>query len=411
MQYDYLVIGGGIVGVATARELLLRNPDASLLLMEKEDDLSLHQTGRNSGVIHAGVYYAPGSLKARLCREGAAATKAFCRTKGIPVEQCGKLIVATNEAEVDRLRQLQARCVHNGLEVAWLSQAALKQAEARITGMAALRVTETAIVDYRQVVQAMAADVRKAGGVIQRSTIVTGIREDASGVTVRTREGEIRGGQLIACAGLMADRIARMSGLADDFRIVPFRGEYYRLASSKDRIVDHLIYPVPDPAMPFLGVHLTRMAGGFVTVGPNAVFSLAREGYAKTSVNLRDLADALAFPGFWKVIGSHLSAGIDEMRSSLSKRRYVELCRRYCPELTVDDLLPHPSGVRAQAVMRDGTLVHDFLLRQTPRTLHVCNAPSPAATSAIPIARHIASQLARPTTRQRTLTPMGAAMP
>jgi (S)-2-hydroxyglutarate dehydrogenase len=391
MAFDFVVIGGGIVGVATARELLRQRPGASLLLLEKEAGLARHQTGRNSGVIHAGVYYEPGSLKARLCREGAAATRAFCQQHGIAYEACGKLIVATTPAEVERLRALQARCAANGLDATWLDAAALRRTEERVAGLAALRVAETAIVDYGAVVQALASDVVAAGGTIRCSARVIGLREAPDGVHVSTTAGDFRATHLVACAGLMADRIARMSGLEADFRIVPFRGEYFRLPPQKADIVRHLIYPVPDPALPFLGVHLTRMIGGYVTVGPNAVFSWAREGYRKTSFDWRDTAEALAFPGFWRVVGRHFATGLDELRSSWSRQRFLDLCRRYCPELTLDDLLPHASGVRAQAVLRDGTLVHDFLVRRTARTVHVCNAPSPAATSALPIARHIAS--------------------
>ena len=389
-RYDYVVVGAGIVGLATARELLHREPGCSLIVLEKEAQPALHQTGRNSGVVHAGVYYAPGSLKARLCKAGAAATLQLCREHRIPVENCGKLIVATSEVEKLRLDELEQRCLANGLKVSRLDSRQLRSAEPRISGTAAMRVPETSIVDYAQVARALAKDVERMGGSIRFGCRLSGIRETADVVTVETTSGDFRAARLIACAGLMADRIARMSGLADDFKIVPFRGEYYRLREERNDIVKHLIYPVPDPALPFLGVHLTRMIGGYVTVGPNAVLSLAREGYDRFAFNTRDAMETLSFPGFWQVARANLRSGMDEMRSSLSKHRYLALCRKYCPDLTIDDLQPHKSGIRAQAVMRDGTLVHDFLIRRTRRTVHVCNAPSPAATSAMPIAAYIA---------------------
>jgi L-2-hydroxyglutarate oxidase len=388
--FDYIVVGAGIVGLATARELLRREPGCALLLLEKESEPAQHQTGRNSGVIHAGVYYAPGSLKAKLCKAGAAATLQFCAEHGIPVEKCGKLIVATSDAEVVRLHELQQRCIANGLRVSPLAAGQLAEVEPRISGVAGLLVPETAIVDYGQVARALAIEIQKLGADVRFDCLLTNIREEADSVVVETTAGEVSASTLVVCAGLMADRIAKMSGLADDFQIVPFRGEYYRLGDDKSAIVKHLIYPVPDPELPFLGVHLTRMIGGYVTVGPNAVLSLAREGYSNLAFNARDALQTLAFPGFWQVAKANLRSGIDEMRSSLSKQRYLERCRKYCPELTASDLQPHRSGIRAQAVMRDGTLVHDFLIRSTRRTVHVCNAPSPAATSALPIGGYIA---------------------
>jgi L-2-hydroxyglutarate oxidase len=392
MLLDYLVIGGGIVGVSTAMHLLERNPGGSLVLLEKEPDLARHQTGRNSGVIHAGVYYAPGSLKARFSKEGAEATIRFCQEHGIPFERCGKLLVATREAEVERMAALHERCRQNEIVVERLDGAELKRREPHIIGLGALFVPATGIVDYGLVTRRMAERVRSQGGEIRTSMPVADIREEADGVTVTAGGETLRARVLVACAGLMADRLARLCGIGADFRIVPFRGEYYRLPPSRNDIVRHLIYPIPDPSLPFLGVHLTRMIGGFVTVGPNAVFSFKREGYTRFAFDLKDTAEALSFPGTWQVLKRHGRSGLDEFKNSLSRRRYLELCRRYCPELTLDDLLPHPSGVRAQAVLRDGTLVHDFLIERTNRTIHICNAPSPAATSAIPIGRHVAEQ-------------------
>jgi L-2-hydroxyglutarate oxidase len=388
-DYDVIIVGGGIVGIATARELLRRCRGLSLCVIEKEDALAVHQTGRNSGVIHAGVYYAPGSLKARLCREGLEETIAYCREHGLPYDQCGKLIVATSEDEIGRLEALFARGLQNGLPLERLDAAELERREPHIRGVAAVFSPTTAIVSYRDVANAMADEVRGSAD-IRTGARVTDIREDANGVTVVTGSGQrLRARYLIACAGLEADRLAEICKVACDFRIVAFRGEYFRLAPRHDHIVSHLIYPVPDPALPFLGVHLTRMIGGYVTVGPNAVLALAREGYRKTDIDPGYLASIAAYPGFRRMALGHLGNGIDEMRNSLSRRRYLALCQRYCPTLTLDDLLPYPAGVRAQAILRDGTMVHDFLVERTARTLHVCNAPSPAATSAMPIARHV----------------------
>lgn len=389
MQVDFTIIGGGIVGISTALHLIERQPGASILVLDKEQVLAAHQTGHNSGVIHAGVYYAPGSLKARFCREGLVATKNFCQQHGLPFETCGKLIVATNEIELARMGALYKRAQENGLSIERLDDTELRRREPRIVGKGALFVSETGIVDYTAVTQAMAEDFRVAGGVIELGNAVLNIREEPETVILETETGTIRSRYLIACAGLMADRLAAMCGLADDFQIVPFRGEYFRLPPAKDDIVRHLIYPVPDPALPFLGVHLTRMIGGFVTVGPNAVLAMKREGYRKSDFSLRDVAQMVSYRGFWNVLRRNLRSGIDEMRNSLFKRQYLALCQKYCPELTEDDLLPYPAGVRAQAVLPDGTLVHDFLIKSTARTMHVCNAPSPAATSAMPIGKYI----------------------
>lgn len=388
-DFDLVVIGGGIVGISTAMQASLRYPGISVAVLEKEPLLGSHQTGRNSGVIHAGVYYQPGSLKARFCREGVTATIQFCTEHGIPFEQCGKLIVATDPSELPRMAALHERAEENGIAIERLDQTELGRREPRIRGLGALFSPTTGIVDYARVANAMAGVVRDRGGEIMTSTEVTGIEETATDVVVRTEDNRFRTKYLIAAAGLQADRIARQCAVDTDVRIVPFRGEYYRLGTDKDDIVRHLIYPIPDPELPFLGVHLTRMIGGYVTVGPNAVLAFAREGYGFGTVNLRDLGEMVRFPGFRKVIRANLKSGAAEMANSLLKSRYLALCRRYCPELELADLSPYRSGVRAQAVLPDGTLVHDFLLGETGRSIHVLNAPSPAATSAIPIGRHI----------------------
>ena len=393
MDCDYLVVGGGIVGLATARALLEQRPGAAVVVLEKETELATHQTGHNSGVIHAGIYYAPGSLKARLCRAGEKATKEFCRAHGIPFETTGKLVVATSDLEVERLRALRDRAGENGIEVEPVSAARLRELEPHVVGLEALLVPASGIVDYRQVAAALAEEVRAGGGAVLAATAVEGIREDDLRVRVRTSRGVVTARHLVACAGLQADRVARLGGLAPDFRIVPFRGEYHELPASRTGLVRHLIYPVPDPALPFLGVHLSPTIDGRITVGPNAVLGLAREGYAKSALSLRDIVDYARFPGMWRVARGHLRTGAVEARNSLWKSGYLAECRRYCPELGLDDLRPHPAGIRAQAVLRDGTLVHDFLVHESPRQLHVANAPSPAATSALPIGSMVAERV------------------
>ncbi|MBA8824480.1 L-2-hydroxyglutarate oxidase [Saccharopolyspora lacisalsi] len=390
--YDYCVVGGGIVGMATAMTLLERHPGAAVLLLEKETEAGRHQTVHNSGVIHAGIYYRPGSLKAELCRRGARATKDFCREHGIPFEAPGKLLVATDESEVARMEALHERARHNDIDVERISRTRLREMEPAVSGRGALLVKETGIVDYGRVCAAMSRVVRSGGGHIEFGAEVTGIRETAERVTVRSGVRSFDARKVIVCGGLQADRLARMAGVDTDFRIVPFRGEYYRLPADRAGIVDHLIYPIPDPSLPFLGVHLTPMIDGSVTVGPNAVLGLSREGYRKRAVRAADVLDYLSFPGFWKVARDNVRTGAVEMRNSLWKRGYLRECRRYAPGLELRDLLPEQAGIRAQAVLRDGTLVHDFLFRETARTVHVCNAPSPAATSAMPIAEMIAAK-------------------
>lgn len=396
MIYDFCIIGGGIVGLATAMELLKREPNASLVILEKEPVLAKHQTGHNSGVIHAGIYYAPGSLKADLCKRGAEATKQFCSEHGIKFEVCGKLLVASTALEVQRMEALYARSQLNGMKVERLDAEQLRAREPNIVGLGGLFLDATGIVDYRQVCETMAAVIRRNGGEICLEKTVTAIAEDTDKVTVSTHDGAWQARHLVVCAGLQSDRLATLAGIDIDHQIIPFRGEYFRLPASKNNIVNHLIYPIPDPELPFLGVHLTRMIDGSVTVGPNAVLGLGRENYKKFSVNWKDVAEYARFPGFWKTIWQNLGSGSVEMKNSLFKSGYLEQCRKYCPSLELDDLLPYEAGIRAQAVMRDGSLVHDFLFAQTARMLHVCNAPSPAATSAMPIGAMIADRLFQP---------------
>jgi L-2-hydroxyglutarate oxidase len=392
MTYDFAIIGAGIVGLAAAREILSQRPGSSIIVFEKESAVAQHQTGHNSGVIHAGIYYAPGSLKARFCREGAAATTAFCSEQGIPFETCGKLLVATNEQESARMDALYERARQNDVEVERIGAQELTRLEPNINGVGALLIPSTAIVDFKMVARAFAAAIAAQGAQVQLSSKIIAIREELGSVAISTAEHRFRARFLIACGGLQSDRLAQLAGLKITHRIVPFRGEFYTLPKARAGLINRLIYPVPDPALPFVGIHLTRTVDGRIIAGPNAVLGLSREGYEKFSFNLGDTANTLAFPGFWRVAGKHLATGVAEIRNSLWRRAYLSQCRKYCPGLGLADLEPGVAGIRAQAVLADGTLVHDFLFKETERMLHVCNAPSPAATSAIPIGRMIAKK-------------------
>jgi (S)-2-hydroxyglutarate dehydrogenase len=394
VNFQYGVIGGGIVGLATAYALLERRADATVIVLEKERDLARHQTGHNSGVIHAGIYYAPGSLKARLCRQGNEDTKRFCERHGVPFEVCGKLVVATTSLEARRLADLRDRCRANQIAVEELTQGELRELEPHVRGVAALRVPSSGIVDYRAVCGALAEELRRGGAALRFGFEVDAIRETRDAVVIAASSGEtVCARQLIACAGLQSDRLARLAGLKPAARIVPFRGEYFRLRAGSAPSFKHLIYPVPDPELPFLGIHLTRMLDGSVTVGPNAVLGFARERYAHWGFDARDAVEALGYPGLWRMLFRHWRSALAELLSSLLKSRYLHECRKYCPELALADLEPHPAGIRAQAVLPDGTLVHDFLLAESARMMHVLNAPSPAATAALPIGRMIAERI------------------
>lgn len=390
---DLVVVGGGIVGLATALDLQARHTGARIIVLEKEPQPALHQTGRNSGVIHAGVYYAPGSLKARFCREGAAATRAFCCDHGIAFEDCGKLIVATDEAELPRMAALHDRARANGIRIERIAPEDARTWEPNITLTGALWSPDTGIVDYGTIARAMAALFTGRGGELRCGVRVSGGIETAAAVRLTTSAGPLEAGLAVICAGLHADRVARGMGLDPDFRIVPFRGEYHAIRNQPPDLVRRLIYPVPDPERPFLGVHLTRKIGGGFTVGPNAVLALAREGYGRGTVSARDLADVAVWPGFWRMLKRNLAPAMQELGASLSRRAYLARVQRYCPRVRLQDLAPYRSGVRAQAVARDGRLIDDFLFLEGRHTLHVCNAPSPAATAAIPIAAHIASRI------------------
>ena len=387
---DVVIVGGGIVGLAAALEITKQFPRLRLLLLEKEDGVGRHQSGHNSGVIHSGVYYKPGSQKARLCVEGARAMIEFCRVHDIPHQICGKVIVATHEEEFPRLEELRRRGEANGLTgLQMIGPEQLREIEPHATGLRALVVPSTGITDYAAVCEKYAELIRAQGGTILTSTAVTGLRTLEDEVVVETGGPSFSTTHLVNCAGLFSDRIAGMAGGKPDVIIVPFRGEYYDLIPQRSSLVRALIYPVPDPQFPFLGVHFTRRVNGTVDAGPNAVLAFRREGYRRTDFSPRDLASSLTFPGFWRMAGKHWRYGLDEFHRSFSKSTFVRALQRLLPELREEDLIPGGSGVRAQALRRDGTLVDDFQFVPSGRMLHVLNVPSPAATASLVIGRTI----------------------
>jgi len=394
-MYDFVIVGGGILGLATGYRLLQERPSSRVVLVDKEREIARHQTGHNSGVIHAGVYYTPGSLKAKLCKEGAERTVRFCEDQGIAYERCGKLIVATDAEEAARMKALEERVIANGLSYEMIPQERLREIEPNIAGVEAMLVRATGIVNYKHICEKMADEIRAAGGEIQLGAEVLDIAEGDSEITIETSLGDYTARTAIVCAGLQGDRMAMKAGLDIDFRVLPFRGEYYKVAESRGELVKHLIYPVPDPSLPFLGVHLTRHMGNYLSVGPNAMLSLGRETYRSNLPVAKDMADMMSFPGFYKLMARFAAAGIYELRGSLSKQVYLERCQKYCPSLALDDLEPMEPGIRAQTVSAEGKLVDDFLFLETSRSLHCCNAPSPAATSALPIADEIVSRALR----------------
>jgi L-2-hydroxyglutarate oxidase len=390
------VIGGGILGAAVARQLLAERPDNDVTVLEKEDRLAAHQTGRNSGVVHAGLYYVPGSLKARLCRRGMGLLREFCAEHGLAYRRCGKVLVALDGAERDRLDRIHERALANGVPgVRLLSPAQLREIEPHVRGVAGLHSPETAIVDFAAVTRQLAADAEAKGAAILTGAEVTGIRQD-DGRTVQLATaggGRHAFDKVIVCAGLHSDRVARLAGDGADPRIVPFRGEYYLLRPERRGLVRGLVYPVPDPRYPFLGVHLTLRVDGEVLVGPNAILALAREGYRRGTVRAADLAETLTWPGFARLAARHWRTGVREIVGSVSRRAFVNAARRYVPDLTTADVVPGPAGVRAQAVARDGSLVDDFRVNRRGRVVAVRNAPSPGATSSLAIAEHLAGEL------------------
>lgn len=394
-RHAVLVVGGGIVGLAAARAIAGLPGAPRVVLLEKEPRLAAHQTGRNSGVVHSGIYYRPGSAKARTCRAGQRALRAYCAETGIPLETTGKVIVALEPSERPRLEALLARGRANGVACRRIGRAELRELEPHAAGHEAIHVPETAIVDYRRVAEALARDLRARGGAIVAGAPVTGLRRGPREIIAETPAGAFRADLLVGCAGLHADRVAALAGEPPpDLRIVPFRGEYFQLRPAARALCRGLVYPLPDPAFPFLGVHLTRRIDGRVECGPNAVPALAREGYRWRDLSPRDLAETLRWPGAWRLAGRYWRTGLAEIARSASKAAFVRALRRLVPELRADMLVPRPAGVRAQALGRDGALLDDFALREGPRTLHVLNAPSPAATASLAIGEEIARRVA-----------------
>jgi L-2-hydroxyglutarate oxidase len=390
--YDVAVVGAGIIGLATAREILARRPGTSLVVLEKEGSVGAHQTGHNSGVIHSGLYYRPGSLKARLCVAGAAAMYEFCAEHDIAVERCGKVVVATDPRELRGLDHLHQRGIANGVPgLARIGPDQLRDLEPHAAGVQALWSPDTGIVDFRQVARAMAEDVRRRAGTVVTGLEVTGLVVDGDSTVVQTTGGDFSTSRLLTCAGLQSDRLARMTLAPSNPRIIPFRGSYWQLRADRRYLARNLIYPVPDPELPFLGVHFTRqVTSGAVWLGPNAVLALSREGYHRSDVRVRDLAQTLAYPGFRRMATKNWRSGVGEAYRDLSKSAFVAACRRMVPELTVADVVPGPSGVRAQSVAFNGALVDDFQVDvDGPRLMHVRNAPSPGATSSLAIAAMI----------------------
>ena len=384
--WDVIVVGGGILGLSTAMEITRRHPEKRVLVLEKEADVGRHQSLHNSGVIHAGLYYRPGSLKAKTCVEGAAAMVRFAQEHGIDHEICGKVVVATNEAEIPRLEELRRRGVANGIEnIAVLGPEELREIEPHARGVKALRVPSTGIIDYGGVVRAYARIITAGGQKIQTSAQVTGITVLKGERRVETTAGDFAGKLIVNCAGLYADRIAKLAGGAPPMKIVPFRGEYYELTPGRRSLVKSLIYPVPDPAFPFLGVHFTRRVNGSVEAGPNAVLAYMREGYTKTGISPYDLLETLTYPGFLKLARKYWKVGLGEMVRSVSKSAFTRALQKLMPEIRESDLVPAGAGVRAQAVDREGGLLDDFSIIRTEGAVHVCNAPSPGATASLMI--------------------------
>lgn len=393
MEQRIGVVGAGILGLAVARELTARG--ATVTVLDKEGRVAAHQTGHNSGVAHAGLYYEPGSLKARLCRRGIGLLEKFCAEHELPYQECGKLVIARSPAELPALREIQRRATENGVPgLRWLSgPAELREIEPHAVGVAALHSPHTAIVDFAAVTRALAAEVAAAGGTVRLGFEVVRITPGSSEVLVSSPGDTLAFDRLVVCAGLQSDRVARLAGDAAGPAIIPFRGEYYRLVPARTSLVQGLIYPVPDPRYPFLGVHFTRRVGGGVDVGPNAVLATAREGYHRRDVRLSDLRETLTWPGFRRMAARHWRTGLKEMYGSVSKRAFVAAARSFVPELTLADVVAAPAGVRAQAVDADGSLVDDFRIGRVGNVSTVRNAPSPGATSALAIAEHITDQI------------------
>ena len=398
VKFDVVIVGGGIVGLAAAREILTRRPGTSLAILDKEDSIGVHQTGHNSGVIHSGIYYAPGSLKARLCTQGARLMYEFCERHGVRADRCGKLIVATTDSELPALDELYRRGTANGVPgLEMVGPAGIREHEPHCTGIRAIWSPATGIVDFSRVAEAIAGDVTRLGGEIRTGHLVAGLTVRAGSISVVTGQGEFTATRVLTCAGLQSDRVAMLSGAPEEPRIVPFRGDYWQLRPEWRHLARNLIYPVPDPKFPFLGVHFTRrISDDAVWLGPNAVLALAREGYRRSALRPGDLTQTLRYPGFRRMARKYWRTGAAEVYRDLSKRAFVAACQRFIPELTHTNVMPGPSGVRAQSVARDGGLVDDFIFNiQGTQLMHVRNAPSPAATSCLAIGQLIADEWER----------------
>ncbi|MBS9423974.1 L-2-hydroxyglutarate oxidase [Photorhabdus caribbeanensis] len=391
-MYDYIIIGIGIVGLGVANALQEVQPSVKILMLDKENTPARHQSGNNSNVVHSGIYYKPGSLKARLAARGNKTMFSFCRQHGLYYDRCGKVIVATQPKELPLLENLYQRGLQNGLKVSRLNRLQLNEREPHVNGLEALLVPDAGIVNYKEVADKLAEIIQQRGATLIYGQMVTAIKESSDKVEVVTPQNSYQAKWLINCAGLHSDRIARLSGYDIGMKIIPFRGEYYVLNSEKNYLVNHLIYPVPNPDFPFLGVHFTRMYNGKRDIGPNAVLAFKREGYKKTDINLKDLSEILRYRGFWKIARTYFGEGMAEIYRSLCKKQFVANARCLIPELNAEDIVPGPAGVRAQALTADGKLVDDFHIVTGRRSLHVCNAPSPAATASIEIGREIVHQ-------------------
>ena len=392
-QTDVLVIGGGIVGLAAAYQVARLKPATKIVVVEKEPEPARHQTGHNSGVLHSGIYYKPGSLRALNCRSGKRMMEEFCREEGIPFDICGKVIVACGDSELPGLQRIFERGQANGVACAMIDRARLKELEPHTAGIAAIHVPEAGIVNYRAVCLRLVEIVERAGGRFIPNAEVTALRSEANGVAVVSRAGEFQARYVINCTGLQSDRTTKLSGRTPAVKIVPFRGEYFELKPAAKHLCRNLIYPVPDPSFPFLGVHFTRMISGAVECGPNAVLAFAREGYRKRNVSFRDLSETLTYGGFLKLAAKHWRTGFGELWRSFSKRAFVKALQRLIPEIRGEDLETAPAGVRAMALAPDGSIVDDFVIEEHDRFINVCNAPSPAATSSLQIGLSIAERL------------------
>lgn len=388
------IIGGGILGLATAYRLTEKNPSRQVIILEKEAGLAHHQTGHNSGVLHSGIYYKPGSLKAINCREGKKAMEAFCAAEGIDYDICGKVIVATNEKELPALQNIYERGQANGVKCAMIDQEHLKELEPAVAGIRAIHVPEAGIVNYKQVCSRLAERIQERNGRIVTGARVTHMQLQSNQVILQTQAGEFRFDYVVNCAGLHSDRVAAMTGSQPDIKIVPFRGEYFEVKPEAQHLCRNLIYPVPDPSFPFLGVHFTRMIEGGVECGPNAVLAFAREGYTKSDINLVDLMETLTYSGFLRLAAKYWQTGLGEMWRSFSKAAFVRALQHLVPAIQEEDLETAPAGVRAQAIAPDGAMVDDFMIYETERVVSVCNAPSPAATASLNIGRLIVDKLA-----------------